>query len=59
MTQIIAPKVTMHVATGPAGDETSVSNLTMYVLLVPGDPDAEPGVVARQAHVYAQKIRRS
>ena len=56
MSQIEVTKITQHVAIGPDDDEVSVSKLTMYVLLTPGDPTGE--TPSRQVHVYAQKIRR-
>lgn len=55
--QLEVAKANQYVAIGPPADSISVSKLTMYVLLIPGDGIETPP--PRQAHVYSQKVRRS
>lgn len=57
MSQIQIPKLNSYTALGPEADSVAITKLNMYVLLVPGDDGGE--VQVRQAHVYAQKIRRA
>lgn len=55
MSQIEAPKVTAHVALGPASDEIAVSKLTVHVILVPSE--AGEDTTGRQGHVHTRIVR--
>ena len=56
MSQIEVTKLAQFNVIGAPADNIAVSKLAMFVLLVPGDGGGE--TPSRQAHVYAQKLRR-
>lgn len=58
MSQVEVPKLNSYVALAPEADAATVTKLNIYVLAVPGD-DGGDGGTSRQAHVFAQKIRRA
>lgn len=53
--QIEAGKTVMNALIGPLADNITVSKTVMWLIVQPGDGD---DTVERQAHVFAQKIRR-
>lgn len=57
MSQIEVAKLTQFNVLGPPTDNITVSKLTMFVLLIPGEGSSSDSG-GRQAHVYAQKIGR-
>jgi hypothetical protein len=57
MSQIEVGKLNQFVYVAPPEDSISASKLTMFVWMMPGD-DGSAVTPNRQAHVYAQKIRR-
>ena len=54
--QVEAPKLVKYVVTGSDADEASVTKVTLYLVLVPGEGEDDSN---RQGHVYSQIITRS
>jgi len=56
MSQVENTKLSSYIAIGSDPDEETVSKLSLYILVVPGESEA---VAPSQTHVYSQKIVRT
>ena len=57
MSQVQAAKLSSHIAFIPPADAVTVTRMSVYVWLEPGDDSGE--TQPRQGSVYAQTLRRT